>query len=133
MPGSTMKFGIAASNPNWGERETVTIRFVKMLNEKGVADIHERIRRDASIYRQFHEILGRSGFHERTLHIDLKTMTIADPDAIRETLLQGGLRFVSAGNPGKVLEVIDNLSYADKQLPRMLLIQAYAKFAQGRF
>ena len=56
---------IAASNPNWGEQETVTIRFVTILNEKGVADIHERIRRDANIYRQFHEILGRSGFHEQ--------------------------------------------------------------------
>jgi hypothetical protein len=124
---------IATEKPNWAEQDTVTLRFTKPLDEKGLDDIHDRIRREAVLMRQIHEQLGRGGVHEQTLHIDPTTLTISDTDAIREGLLQAGLTFVSTGNPERVLLAIDKLSYSDKQLPRLLLIQAFARFSQGRF
>ena len=124
---------INATKPNWMRQQTVTLRFVAKLDEHGLEDIHERVGRDARITTQFHELLGRTDIRERTIHVDLKNATIIDPDAIREVLIQGGLTLVSSGDPAKVLEAIDKLSYADKHLPRVLLVQAYAKCSQGRY
>jgi hypothetical protein len=112
---------------------TVTIRFVRLLTEDDLNEIHDRIRREAVLMRQIHEQLGRPDVYEQTIHIDAGTLTITDSDAIREALLQAGLTFVSSGKPERVLAAIEKLSHSERQLPRILLVQAFAKFSQGRF
>jgi hypothetical protein len=124
---------INTKKPEWMHQQTAALRFMAKLDEHGLEDIHERVRRDARITTQFHELLGRTDIRERTIHVDLTNATIIDTDAIREALVQGGLTLVSSGDPAKVLEAIDKLNYADKHLPRVLLVQAYARCSQGRY
>jgi uncharacterized protein len=124
---------IEKEKPEWKRQDTVTLRFKKRLDEAGLRDIHDRIRREAWIDRQIHDILVRAEVTEKTIHVDLKESKVTDPDEIKERLLKGGLTRVSSDQAAGVLEMIDKLSYADKTLPRIILIRAFAECSQGHY
>ena len=124
---------IQNENPNWMRQETVTLRFTNRLDEAGIQDVHDRIQREAMVDREIHDHLSRADVTEKTIHVNLKASKVTDPDKIRELLLEGGLTLVSSGEVAGVLEAMDKLSHADKRLPRLLLIRAFAECSQGHY
>jgi hypothetical protein len=124
---------IQKENPDWKGQKTVTLRFTALLDEAGLQDVHDRICREARLDREFHDLLSRAEVTEKTIHVNLKESKVTDPDEIRELLLRGGMTLVSSGQAVGVLEVTDKLSYADKKLPRLLLIRAFAECSLGHY
>jgi Domain of unknown function (DUF4365) len=124
---------IEKDNPDWQRQETVTLRLTKTLDEPGLQEIYDRIRQEARFDREIHDLLSRADVSEKTIHVNVKESKITDPDEIRDLLLEGGLTFISSGDTAGVLEAIDKLSHADKKLPRLLLIRAFAECSQGHY
>jgi Domain of unknown function (DUF4365) len=124
---------IEKENPDWMRQETVTLRFTKTLDETGLMEIHDRIRQEARFDREIHDLLSHAEVTEKTIHVNVKELKVTDPDEIRDLLLEGGLTLVSSGDAASVLEAIDRLSHADKKLPRLLLIRAFAECSQGHY
>ena len=58
---------------------------------------------------------------------------VTDPAEIRDLLRKGGLTLVSSGEAQGVLELLERLGYADKKLPRLLLVRAFAECSQGHY
>lgn len=119
--------------PDWKHQKTVTLRFSALLDEAGLQEIHKRIQQEARLDREIHDLLSRADGTEKILHVDLKESKVTDPDKIRNLLLEGGLSLVSSGDATGVLEAIDKLSHADKKLPRMLLLRAFAECSLGHY
>jgi hypothetical protein len=124
---------IEKANPDWKRQGTVTLRFTSQLDEVGLQDVHDRVRREAKLDREIHDVLSRANVAEKTIHINLKESKVSDPIEIRDILLECGLTLVSSGEARGVLELIDKLSYADKNLPRILLIRAFFETSQGHY
>jgi hypothetical protein len=124
---------IEKENPAWKQQDRVTLRFTKRLDESGAQNIHDRIRREARLDREIHDVLSRADVTEKTLHVNLEESKVTDPDKIRDLLLEGGLTLVSSGDASGVLEAIDKLSHADKKLPRILLVRAFAECSLGHY
>jgi hypothetical protein len=124
---------IERETPGWKSQKTVTLRFNALLDESGLQDIHEGIRREARLDREIHDVLSRAAATEKTIHVNLEKSKVTDPDELRDLLLRGGLTLVSSGEAAGVLEAIDKLDPAAKRLPRMLLVRAFAECAQGHY
>src|SRR4051812_47708552 len=124
---------IQGENPDWKSQKTVTLRFTAVLDEAGLQDIHGRIRREARLDRQIHDVLSRAEVTEKTIHVNLKESRVTDPDELRDLLLRGGMTLVSSGEAAGVLEVLDKLSYAARRLPRLLLVRAFADYSLGSY
>ena len=114
-------------------QKTVTLRFTTVLDEAGLQDIHRRIRREARLDRQIHDVLSRAEVTEKTIHVNLKESKVTDPDELRDLLLRGGMTLVSSGEAAGVLDVLDKLSTAAKRQPRLLLVRAFAEYSLGRY
>ena len=124
---------IERETSDWKRQKTVTLRFTAMLDEAGLQDIHDCIRREARLDREIHDLLSRADVTEKTLHVNLKESKVTDPDKIRDLLLEAGLTLVSSGDAAGVLEAIDKLSHADRKLPRLLLVRAFAECSLGHY
>ena len=125
---------IESEKPTWEEQKTVTLLFKNKLNSRTVHRLHERIRSDSTIDRGARTILSRAGATETViLEVDKKRDRVSDPDQIRELLLSGGLSMVSCGAATRVLELISLLRPADRELPKILLVSAYAEFLRSRY
>jgi hypothetical protein len=124
---------IGIENPVWKQQKTVTLRFVSKLDELGLQDVHDRIRREARLDREIHDVLSLADVSEKTIHINLKESKVADTDVIKELVLTGGMTLVVEGDAGCVLDAIERLCPADRQLPRILLIRAFAEYTLGQY
>ena len=124
---------IQGENPDWKRQKTVTLRFNALLDEAGLKDLQDGIRREARVGREIHDILSRAEVTEKTIHVNLKESKVTDPDELRDLLLRGGMTLVSSGEAAGVLEVLDKLDYAARRLPRLLLVQAFAECSLGRY
>lgn len=102
---------IQGENPDWKRQKTVTLRFNALLDEAGLKDLHDGIRREARVGREVHDILSRAEVTEKTIHVNLKESKVTDPDELRDLLLRGGMTLVSSGEAAGVLEVLDKLDY----------------------
>ena len=124
---------IERETPDWKVQKTVTLHFTALLDGAGLQDIHDRIRREARLDREIHDVLSRADVTEKSIHVNLKEAKVTDPGEIRDLLLRGGMTLISSGEAVGVLEEIDKLTYADKKLPRLLLIRAFAEYSLGRY
>jgi hypothetical protein len=124
---------IQGENLDWKRQNTVTLRFKALLDEAGLKDLHDRIRREARLGREIHDVLSRAEVTEKTIHVNLKESKVTDPDELRDLLLRGGMTLDSSGEAAGVLEVLDKLDYAARQLPRLLLVRAFAECSLGRY
>ena len=124
---------IRGENLGWMGQKTVTLRFTAVLAEAGLRDIHGRIRQDARLDRQIHDILSRAEVTEKTIHVNLKKSKVTDPEEVRDLLLRVGMTLVSEQEAGAVLASIHMLRPPDRRLARILLIQAFAEYSLGRY
>lgn len=124
---------IQKATPGWMRQKTVTLRFVTVLDELGLNDIHGRIRRESRMDRQIHDILSRADVTEKTIHVSMKDSKVTDPDDLRDLLMNSGITLVSHGNGENVLRAIERLAPLDRQHSRILLIRAFAEQQIGRY
>jgi len=125
---------IERQQPGWASQQTVTLMFKNKLNSRTRHQIHERIRADATIHRSARTILSGAGAAERVkIEVDKAGGTVTDPTRIRDMLLNSGLSLVSSGAGPRVLELLTLLSPSDRQLPKMLLVSAYAELLRSRY
>jgi hypothetical protein len=125
---------IELENPAWIDQATITLSFNKQVDEAAIAEIHHRVRSEAILDRRSRDGLSRIGVAERvTIRIDSGTLEISEPDRIRELLLQGGYHFVTNGFGLRVLELVDELRSADRQIPKIALVAAFAEHQRGRY
>src|SRR5712691_3811007 len=55
---------IATEKPAWKGQDWVTLRFLRLLDLSGLADVHELVQRDARLHRQLTEVLAASTARE---------------------------------------------------------------------
>ena len=125
---------IEQSNAQLKKQQTITLRFVHILTESALQDIHERIRSESKLSRDIYEILGRASTTEQiTVGIHRDTLATTDPYELVRLLNQSGLSFVSAGYITEVLDLMEYLNSQDARQPRILLVRAYAEYALSRY
>ena len=124
---------IETQNPDWKKQGTVTLAFRKDLDETGLNDLYETIRRSSLFDRNLRDLLSRSDASEVTLHIDSENLTVTDPAEFKELLLKYGLPLVESGKGTTVIELIEKLSPLNRKLPRICLIRAFAECSRGRY
>jgi hypothetical protein len=121
-------------NPDWRQQETVTLRFRHILTPDSFDQIHDRIRREAQLYRRVHDILGRASSNERVVTaIDPDTLANTDPDEVYQLLLTSGATIVAAGYALQVRDLAGFLNPDAARAPRIQLIRAYVEYALGRY
>jgi hypothetical protein len=125
---------IKIEKPEWHDQKTVTLHFKEKLNSRTVNRIYERIRSTSTIDRGARTILSRATATQSvTLHVDKGNETVADTQQIRDHLLAAGFSILASGHTPRALQMVSKLSYADQQLPKILVIRAYAEYLRGRY
>lgn len=115
-------------NPNWRRQTTVSLRFSRRL-EPAIDEIHARILQEARFERDVHEVLARSTVTDRVqIQIDPANLTVSDPNAIRELLLESGMAIVASGYARRAADLFEALNPADKAMARLQLVNAYAQY-----
>jgi hypothetical protein len=121
-------------NPDWMQQNNITVRFQSFLNEENIEQIHERIQKEAQLQREITDILGRASNTESVVvSINPETLNITDPDKAKQILLSSGTLIVSAGYSNQVRNLARLLDLETAQLPRIMLVRAYAEYTLGRF
>ena len=121
-------------NPEWMRQETITIRFRNLLTLEDTDHIHQRILREGRLHREISDNLSRASFNEQvTVTINPETLEAIDLAETKELILTSGVTMVSSGYGSLVLQAIETLRSSDKQLPRILTIQAYAHYTLGGY
>lgn len=121
-------------NPGWMRQQTVTLRFVRLLDASALVEIHERILREGRLHRQTRESLARAASVEPlAIAIDPTTLGVTDPEAAHAMIVQQGTALIAAGQGRRVIDQARLLATADREQPRVQLIYAYAQFSIGRY
>jgi hypothetical protein len=124
---------IEKENPGWKQQRTVTLRFTHLLDETGIQVVHDRIRRDAKLDREIHNVLSLANASDKTIHVNIRESKVTDPDEITKLLLTGGMTLIADEDAGWVLNAVERLNPSARRLPRILLIRAFAEYTLGRY
>lgn len=121
-------------NPSWMQQDTVTIRFEQIVTPEALVQVHERIRREAQLNRQIHDVLGRASTAEHvTVRIDSETLRSTDPDELAALITTSGIAIVDAGYASQILDTIEALSPSVAKTPRVQLVQGYATYMVSQY
>jgi hypothetical protein len=80
---------IEEGNPDCKRQDTVTLWFTKRLDEVALQELHDRIRLEAKIDREIHDLLSRADVTEKTIHINVKESKVTDPNKVRDRMALG--------------------------------------------
>lgn len=123
-----------ASRPGWEQQKTVSIRFNILLDAQAIEQIHERIQREARLRGKLSDTLGRASNAESVVvSIDSETLNVTDPERAKQILLKSGTLIVTAGYPKRVRDLARILDLETAQMPRILLVRAYAEYVLARY
>jgi hypothetical protein len=121
-------------NPGWMEQGKFTIRFTHVLDAAAVDTIRQRVIREARFSRRLSETLARSATSEQVVvGIDQKSLQTTDPSRIRDLLSSGGMTIVAGGLGRQALDLAALLNPADRSLPHIQMVCAYAHYTLGRY
>lgn len=121
-------------NPDWMLQKKISIRFQSILNSEAIEHIHKRIQKEAQLQRKITDTLSRASNTESVVvSIDPETLNITDPDKAKQILLSSGTIIVSAGYSDQVRNLARLLDLKTAQMPRILLVRAYAEYTLGRY
>jgi hypothetical protein len=122
------------ANPEWEQQSEVSIRFARILDEVGMEEIYEHVRKEAQLQASVAEILSKaSSFQSIAVDIDTATLQVTDPEKAKQILLSSGTLIVTAGYPERVERLAGLLDPQTARLPGILLVRAYAEHVSGRF
>lgn len=125
---------IKAANPTWQQQESVTLHFVKLLDEDGFKEIEARVATSARRDREIRDTLGRATMNEKTIvQLDAKSHEVINRDFVFNALMKGGLSLISSGASISVLNAMSILSQADLANPRILVVKGYAQYSTGKY
>ncbi len=123
-----------ANRPDWAQQETVTIRFAALLDAQAIEQIHERIQKEARLRGRLSDTLRQASNTESVVvSIEPETLNITDPERAKQILLKSGTLIVTAGYPKRIRDLARLLELETAQMPRILLVRAYAEYALARY
>lgn len=121
-------------NPEWESSGTITIRFMQKLDGAVLGDIHSRIISENALARKIQQtLLGSAQMEQVSINIDPATLRMTNSSEAKEKLMNAGKTLVSNGFPSEALELFSILSPADKAIPNIQLVAAYAEYTRERF
>lgn len=121
-------------NPDWTKQNTITIRFYNILTPEATDQIHQDILKEGRMHRRINDVLSATSNTETlAVGISPETLSITDPDEAKRRLLSSGTLIVTAGYPQQVRNLAKLLDSESEQLPRILLVRAYAEHFLGRY
>lgn len=122
------------TNPGWINQRFVTLRFMNVLTNDSLDEIHQRIRREARFQRQVTDILDAAGGLENVaVRISSETLKITDAVEAKRILQNSGIAIVSSGYASEVKELSQLLSDEDLREPHISLVLAHAEYMLGRY
>lgn len=124
---------IEATNPAWREQRDVTLRLADRLDPKALAQIRERIIREARGNRELLDLAVSLAPGSR-VQVDAATLQCRSPAEAEQLLLETGMTAVTHGFGNQVLDLcsaVDTSRFA--ALPKLLLVRGYAEFFAGRY
>lgn len=122
------------SNPNWSAQDTVTLRFMSVLDNAALVSIHDRIRQETQFQRKVADLLIESAnLNSVAIRIDPKSLSVTDHEKARQLLIESGTAIVSSGYIREAKNLLSLLSAAETREPRILLVQAHIEFNQQRY
>jgi hypothetical protein len=121
-------------NPEWRQKQTVTLRFACLLDDSAMTEVHDRLRREARRDRTIRESLAQSTVaDEVVVAIDPQSFEVTTASQIYQLLMQSGMTAVCSGYAKQVLERARLLDHAARNESRIRLICGYAEHTLGRF
>lgn len=121
-------------NSDWMQQKHITIRFQHIINSETLEQIHSRIQKEARLQGKLFDTLSRASNAESiAISIDTETLNFTDPDKAKQILLSSGTLIISAGYSDQVRNLARLLDLKTAQMPRILLVRAYAEYALGRY
>ena len=121
-------------NPDWMQQKHITIRFQRILNSETLEQIHARVQNEARLQGKLIDTLSRASNAESVvISINTETLNITDPDKAKQLLLASGTLIVTAGYSDQVRNLARLLDLKTAQMPRILLVRAYAEYTLGRY
>lgn len=121
-------------NPDWVHQNTITIRFSNTLTPEALEHIHQRIIQEARMHRRITDVLSAaSNTEDLAVAINPETLQVTLPDDAKRLLLSSGTLIVTEGYPEEVRKLAKLLDSDSEQLPRILLVRAYAEHVLGRY
>ncbi|MGI9067353.1 MAG: DUF4365 domain-containing protein [Pyrinomonadaceae bacterium] len=121
-------------NPDWAHQNTITIRFYNILTPEAIEQIHQRILKQERMHRRINDVLSAASNTETlAVGISPETLNVTSPDEAARILLSSGTLIVTAGYPEQVRKLAKLLDSDSEQLPRILLVHAYAEHVLGRY
>lgn len=122
------------TNARWRSRKSVTLKFIRVLNDESLDEIHSRIRKEAQFNREIWNILSGAGHLENlSIRISPETLKITDPREAGRILRKNGIAIVSAGFASEVKNLARLLTDEESREPRVLLVLAHADYTLGRY
>ncbi|MGI9055452.1 MAG: DUF4365 domain-containing protein [Pyrinomonadaceae bacterium] len=120
-------------NPQWNEQDTITLRFVQILNEITLEQIHERILTEGELFRRLNETLIDNIEGNSRLEIQQPNFQVIDGKQAKQILDHHGIELLNAGYENFVLEKYDLLSNSEKKKNKFLLLKSRAEGLLGRY
>jgi hypothetical protein len=110
----------------------VTLHFRNRLDSDGANQIFSRIREDAIVSRKIQDTLSRtSTIGSVAIHVNLENQQILDSLTIKNNLVEHGFYLVSSGESSLVAELLERLTYQEKQDPKIILLRSLTNFVRG--
>ncbi|HEX7313849.1 MAG TPA: DUF4365 domain-containing protein [Pyrinomonadaceae bacterium] len=121
-------------NPTWNKQDTITIRFYSVLTTETSEQIHQHIINEERMHRHLNDILSAASNTETlVVGISPETLNVIDHEEAKRVLLSSGMLIVTAGYSEQVRKLAKLLDSESEQLPRILLVRAYAEHFLGRY
>jgi hypothetical protein len=123
-----------SEKPEWMQQNTISIRFHSFLTPTAIEDVYQRILKEERMHRRINDVLSAASNTETlAVGISPQTLNVTSPDEAARILLASGTLIVTAGYPEKVRSLAKLLDSDSEQLPRILLVRAYAEHILGRY
>lgn len=127
-------------SPEWRKQDTVTLRFVHVLDASAIEEIHERIIEKSHFHRGLTDVLAQKERHAEAgkteiprVTIDTGNLAITDATVTLQRLISEGINLVATGRAALVLELSHTIPYKDAKDSRVQLAMAYAHYSLGQF
>jgi hypothetical protein len=118
----------------WKYQQTVTIRFIKILNREACDEIADRILRDGRLTRSVNDKLQLLALVSTPLlRIDRDALDVETSEEAFDSILEQGLYLIASGHANSVLELSRLLTLDQLRVASLQLILGYAEYSRGRF
>lgn len=119
--------------PNWQIQAEVALKFLKVLNDETINEIHEQIVKKGAVHRKLNEIFNSNLDSNFKIELNPSSLEITDPQQARNFLMYHNVELLNAGYENFIIEKFNLLSEVDKKNTSFLLLKAAAEDKVGNY